>query len=156
MTHNTISHRSELLMPAGSLSKLKTAILYGADAVYAGTPDLSLRTQSSFTLEELLEGVRFAHERGKRIYLTLNLFTHNRDVEKLPEFVKTVRTRGSRRGDRFGPRRVSLSARTRPGIGAACFDPGQCVFVADRANSGRTQGAELCVLGREVCFDELS
>ena len=81
-------------MPAGSLSKLKTAILYGADAVYAGTPDLSLRTQSSFTLEELLEGVRFAHERGKRIYLTLNLFTHNRDIEKLPEFVKTVRTVG--------------------------------------------------------------
>ena len=78
-------------MPAGSLNKLKTAILYGADAVYAGTPDLSLRTQSSFTLDELVEGVGFAHSRGKRIYLTLNLFTHNKDIEKLPGFVETVR-----------------------------------------------------------------
>jgi putative protease len=68
-------------MPAGSLNKLKTAILYGADAFYAGTPDLSLRTQSSFNLEELVEGVRFVHNRGKRIYLPLNLFTHNKDIE---------------------------------------------------------------------------
>ena len=68
-------------MPAGSLNKLKTAILYGADAFYVGTPDLSLRTQSSFTLEELVEGVRFVHSRGKRIYPTLNLFTHNKDIE---------------------------------------------------------------------------
>ena len=48
-------HRAELLMPAGSLVKLKTAVLYGADAVYAGTPDLSLRTQSDFSLDDLLE-----------------------------------------------------------------------------------------------------
>lgn len=45
-------HKSELLLPAGALVKLKTALLYGADAVYAGTPDMSLRTQSKFSLEE--------------------------------------------------------------------------------------------------------
>ena len=78
-------------MPAGSLNKLKTAILYGADAFYAGTPDLSLRTQSSFTLEELVEGVRFVHSRGKRIYLSLNLFTHNKRYRNLLSFVETVR-----------------------------------------------------------------
>ena len=49
--------KAELLLPAGSLVKLKTAILYGADAVYAGTPDMSLRTQSKFTLEDLKEGI---------------------------------------------------------------------------------------------------
>lgn len=147
--------RSELLMPAGSLSKLKTAILYGADAVYAGTPDLSLRTQSSFTLEELLEGVRFAHERGKRIYLTLNLFTHNRDIEKLPEFVKTVR--------QVNPDGVIVSDQ---GVFHYLREnaPELELHVSTQANacswltvqSWAKQGAKLCVLAREVSFDELT
>ncbi|HEY9079499.1 U32 family peptidase [Magnetovibrio sp.] len=154
MIHNTTSHRSELLMPAGSLAKLKTAILYGADAVYAGTPDLSLRTQSSFTLEELLEGVRFAHERGKRIYLTLNLFTHNRDIEKLPEFVKTVRT--------VNPDGVIVSDQ---GVFHYLREhaPELDLHVSTQANacswltvqSWAAMGAKLCVLAREVSFEEL-
>src|SRR5208282_5350967 len=82
---------AELLMPAGSLQKLKVAILYGADAVYMGTPDLSLRTRSNFTLDEVVEGIAFAHAHGKRAYLTLNLFSHNRDIEKLPEYIETIR-----------------------------------------------------------------
>ena len=83
--------KSELLLPAGSLVKLKTAILYGADAVYAGTPDMCLRAQSKFSMEELQECIEFVHQHGKKIYLTLNLFMHNRDVEKLPQFVETLR-----------------------------------------------------------------
>ena len=155
MTHNMTAHRSELLMPAGSLAKLKTAILYGADAVYAGTPDLSLRTQSSFTLEELLEGVRFAHERGKRIYLTLNLFTHNRDIEKLPEFVKTVRT--------VNPDGVIVSDQ---GVFHYLREhaPELDLHVSTQANacswltvqSWAAMGAKLCVLAREVSFEELT
>ena len=82
---------AELLMPAGSLEKLKVAILYGADAVYMGTPDLSLRTRSNFSLDEVLEGVAFAHAHRKRAYLTLHLFPHNRDIQKLPEYVQTIR-----------------------------------------------------------------
>ncbi|MCK5446415.1 MAG: U32 family peptidase, partial [Rhodospirillaceae bacterium] len=148
-------HRSELLMPAGSLSKLKTAVLYGADAVYAGTPDLSLRTQSAFSLDELLEGVRFAHAHGVRIYLTLNLFTHNRDVEKLPEFVKTVRT--------VNPDGVIVSD---PGVFHYLKEhaPELELHVSTQANacswltveSWHKQGASLCVLAREVSFEELS
>ena len=83
--------KAELLLPAGSLVKLKTAILYGADAVYAGTPDMSLRTQSKFTLEDLKEGIDFVHSMGKKIYLTLNLYIHNEEAEKLPQFVQTLR-----------------------------------------------------------------
>ncbi len=147
--------RTELLMPAGSLSKLKTAILYGADAVYAGTPDLSLRTQSSFTLEELVEGVRFVHAHGKKIYLTLNLFTHNRDIEKLPTFIETVR-------------------KVKPD-GLIIADQGVFHYVAEHApelelhvstqanacswltvQSWQKQGASLCVLAREVSFEELA
>jgi putative protease len=83
--------RSELLMPAGSLEKLKIAVLYGADAVYLGTPDLSLRVKSQMSLEQVLEGVAFAHAHGARAYLTLNLFSHNSDVEKLHEYLKVIR-----------------------------------------------------------------
>ncbi len=73
--------KPELLLPAGSLDRLKTAILYGADAVYCGTPDMSLRVKSGFTLEDVVEGIEFAHSRGKKVYLTLNLFSHNKDIE---------------------------------------------------------------------------
>ncbi|MCF6221795.1 MAG: U32 family peptidase, partial [Robiginitomaculum sp.] len=83
--------KSELLMPAGNLDKLKTAVLYGADAIYLGTPDMSLRTKSEFSLEQIREGIEFAHARGKRIYLTLNLFSHNKDVPKLEEYVETIK-----------------------------------------------------------------
>jgi len=149
------NHRAELLMPAGSLAKLKTAVLYGADAVYAGTPDLSLRTQSEFSLDDLLEGVRFAHAHGVRIYLTLNLFTHNRDVEKLPQFVATVR--------RVKPDGVIVSD---PGVFHYLLEhaPELDLHVSTQANacswltvqSWAKQGAKLCVLAREVSFAELS
>lgn len=87
-----MSLSSELLMPAGSLEKLKVAVLYGADAVYLGTPDLSLRAKSDFSLEDVIEGVAFAHQNGVRVYLTLNLFAHNKDVAKLDTFIDTVKT----------------------------------------------------------------
>ena len=83
--------KPELLLPAGNLDRLKTAILYGADAVYIGTPDMSLRVKSSFTLEEVVEGIEYAHFRGKKIYLTLNLFSHNKDIEKLPHIIETIK-----------------------------------------------------------------
>ncbi len=59
------------------IRKIKVAVLYGSDAIYMGTPDMSLRTKSAFTLDEVAEGIEFAHKHGKRVYLTLNLFTHN-------------------------------------------------------------------------------
>ena len=75
---NERTGRTELVMPAGSLGKLRCALLYGADAVYAGTPDLSLRSKSDFSLDDLAEGARLAHSLGKRLYLTLNLFATTR------------------------------------------------------------------------------
>ncbi len=56
MTKNSLK-KPELLLPAGTLDRLKTAILYGADAVYLGTPDMSLRVKSSFILEDVVEGI---------------------------------------------------------------------------------------------------
>lgn len=83
--------KPELLLPAGSLDRLKTAFLYGADAVYCGTPSMSLRAKSQFTMEEVKEGVELANKLGKKVYLTVNMFAHNKDLEKLPEIAKTLK-----------------------------------------------------------------
>ena len=146
--------RAELLLPAGSLVKLKTAILYGADAVYAGTPDMCLRAQSKMTLEDLEEGIKFVHQKGKKIYLTLNLFMHNSDAAKLPKFVETLR--------HLGPDGVLIAD---PGVFQYVKDhaPELNLFVSTQANIcsslavqfWQNQGAKLCVLGREVTFAEM-
>ncbi len=78
----------EILAPAGSLDKLKVAILYGAHAVYVGGQKFGLRTAAeNFTLDELREGVAFAHERNAKVYVVLNSFLHDKDLEELPDFV---------------------------------------------------------------------
>ena len=146
--------KAELLLPAGSPVKMKTAVLYGADAVYAGTPDMSLRTQSKFTLEDLQECVDFVHERGKKIYLTLNLYIHNEEAEKLPQFVDTLRT--------LRPDGVLVAD---PGVFYYLQEnaPELKRFVSTQANICSWQtvkfwesmGASLCVLGREVTFKEM-
>lgn len=147
--------RSELLMPAGNLRKLKMAVLYGADAVYLGTPDMSLRTKSQFSLEEVIEGVAFCHAHGKRAYLTLNLFSHNKDVPKLDEYIETIR-------------------KVQPD-GLIIADPGVFTYVKKHApeiplhistqanvcswlsvDFWKDQGAALVVLAREVSFPELA
>lgn len=147
-------NKAELLLPAGSLVKLKTAILYGADAVYAGTPDMSLRTQSKFSLEDLREGIDFVHKMGKKIYLTLNLYIHNQEAEKLPQFVSTLRD--------LKPDGVLIAD---PGVFYYLQQnaPELKRFVSTQANICSAQtvkfwqsmGASLCVLGREVTFAEM-
>ena len=80
--------KPELLAPAGNLEKLKTAINFGADAVYLGGSKLNLRAfADNFTDEELKEGVEYAHERGKRVFVTINVFPHNEDLEGLEEYL---------------------------------------------------------------------
>jgi putative protease len=78
----------EILAPAGSLDKLKVAILYGAQAVYVGGQKFGLRTAAeNFTLDELREGVDFAHQRGAKVYVVLNSFLHDKDLSELPDFI---------------------------------------------------------------------
>ena len=87
--------KPELLMPAGNVEKLKYAIKYGADAVYLGVVDFSLRAMRKgelITLDNLKEAIDTAHEMGAKAYLTLNIFAFNNDIklleaamEKLPK-----------------------------------------------------------------------
>lgn len=86
---------TELLIPAGSLDVLKTAVIYGADAVYLGGEAFGLRAKAkNFTNEEIKEGIAFAHERGVKVYITANILAHNDDlagVEQYFEELKDVR-----------------------------------------------------------------
>lgn len=83
--------RVELLAPAGNLEKLKIAISYGADAVYLGGEKFGLRENAdNFTLQEMREGVEFAHKRGKKVYLTMNIIPHNSDLDGMAEYVRDV------------------------------------------------------------------
>lgn len=80
--------RPELLIPAGNLEKLRTAVLYGADAVYVGVEGLSLRAkQAEFNLEDLAQGTKEAHGQGVKVYGALNVFARNRDLDKIPPIV---------------------------------------------------------------------
>lgn len=73
----------ELLAPAGTLDAFKTAILYGADAIYAGLPGFSMRARAKITVEEVKQGIDLAHKNGKKVYLAFNLFAHDRDYENM-------------------------------------------------------------------------
>ncbi|SHH16661.1 peptidase U32 family protein [Clostridium grantii] len=81
-------NKPELLAPAGNLEKLITAIDYGADAVYLGGNRLNLRAlANNFEKEDLIEGIEYAHARGKKVYVTLNVFPHNEDLIGLEEYL---------------------------------------------------------------------
>ena len=84
-----MSQMPEILSPAGSLEKLRTAVLYGADAVYVGGLYFGLRTASeNLTDEELRQGVSFAHRHGAKVFVVLNGFLHDEDLEHLPPFCR--------------------------------------------------------------------
>ena len=82
----------ELLVPASSLEVLKTAVIFGADAVYIGGEVFSLRAKSkNFSLEDMKEGIDFAHAHGVRVYVTSNILAHNQDLEGVREYFKELK-----------------------------------------------------------------
>lgn len=85
----------ELLAPAGNLERLKIAYLYGADACYLGGYRFSLRANAiNFSIEELKEATGFAHSLNKKIYITVNIVLHNKDLEGLKEYLKELESIG--------------------------------------------------------------
>ncbi len=110
-------NKVELLAPGGSLSKLKYAIEYGADAVYFGIPDFSLRVRiNQFSEEDVAEAVRYAHKRSKKVYVTLNIYAHNKHlagIEKHLRFLKKLRVDGIIASD---PGVIKLIKKHLPGV----------------------------------------
>ena len=82
-----MNRKIELLIPAGSMEGLKTAIHYGADAVYMGGEAFGLRANAkNFTIEKMKEAVAYAHERGVKVYVTANILAHNEDLLPMREY----------------------------------------------------------------------
>lgn len=145
----------ELLAPAGSLAKLKYALVYGADAVYIGGEEFSLRVAAkNFTNDEIKEGIEFAHNLGKKVYITANIIPHNEDIKKFPEFVKEV--------ERLGADAIIISD---PGMFAIARKeaPNLDIHISTQANNTNFQsaafwhslGAKRVILARELSFDEI-
>lgn len=92
---NNKNKKPELLAPAGSMEKLRIALLYGADAVYIGGTEFGLRAYASnFDIAEIAEAAAFAHELGKKVYVTVNIFAHNNDIERLSDYLREIAAAG--------------------------------------------------------------
>lgn len=92
--------KTELLIPAGSLDVLKTAVIYGADAVYIGGEAFGLRAKAkNFSMEDIKEGIGFAHEHGVRVYVTANILAHNDDLEGVEAYFKELQALGEYKPD---------------------------------------------------------
>ena len=145
----------ELLAPAGDLEKLKTAVIYGADAVYFGGELFSLRAGAgNLTLEEMREGCEFAHERGKRCYLTINIFAHNEDIEPLTAYLKEVRNINIDAFIVSDPGIIDLIQEIIPD--AEIHLSTQANMTNYRtANFWHKMGVKRLVLARELTFDEI-
>jgi putative protease len=84
--------KTELLIPAGSLETLKTAVIYGADAVYLGGEAFGLRAKAkNFTQDEIRQGIAFAHEHGVKVYITANILAHNDDLTGVEEYFQELK-----------------------------------------------------------------
>lgn len=89
---NTMNRKPELLIPASSLEVLKTAVIFGADAVYIGGESYGLRAKArNFSMEEMKEGVAFAHKYGKKVYVTANILAHNYDLEGVRAYFRELK-----------------------------------------------------------------
>lgn len=82
----------ELLAPAGDLEKFKYALAYGADAIYLGLPEFSLRAKTGFDFTDLKQAIDYAHQLNKKAYVTVNIFAHEKQIKSLPDFLKRLKT----------------------------------------------------------------
>ena len=89
------NNKPELLVPASSLEVLKTAVIFGADAVYIGGEAFGLRAKAkNFSMEEMAEGIAFAHEHGVKVYVTANILAHNGDLTGVREYFEELKSVG--------------------------------------------------------------
>jgi putative protease len=148
--------KPELVAPAGSMDKLKTAIEYGADAVYAGGKDFNLRNASAnFTLDEIGLAVDYVHKRDKKLYIALNIFAHNCHVSKIEQYLNEL-----------AKYPVDAFIVSDPGVLSIVRDviPEATIHISTQANCTNVraadfwhqQGGKRVVLARELSLSEIS
>ncbi len=147
--------KPELLIPAGSLPVLKTAVRYGADAVYIGGGAYGLRAKAvNFSPDEMREGIRYAHERGVKVYVTANIFAHNGDLRDAGRYFAEIAS--------MGADAVLISD---PGLFAVAgrYAPELEIHISTQANTTNYEsclfwyglGAKRIVLARELSLAEI-
>ena len=147
--------KPELLAPAGSLAKLKYAVMYGADAVYIGGEAFSLRVAAkNFTAEEIKEGIDFAHERGAKVYITANIIPHNSDLEKFPDFVREVADIGADAIIVSDLGTFSVVRSVAPNLDVHISTQANNTNYAS-ANMWHSMGAKRVILARDLSFKEI-
>lgn len=149
-------NKPELLVPAGGLDTLKVAVDYGADAVYIGGEAFGLRAKAdNFSIEQMKEGVRYAHGYGAKVYVTANIFAHNYDIEGLKDYFKRLAGTG-----------VDAVLVSDPGVFmlAREYMPDMELHISTQANNTNyltyrfwyEHGAKRVVSARELSLAELS
>lgn len=152
----TYNKRAEILAPAGNAEKFYTALRFGADAVYLAGKEFGLRAFSdNFTTDEIASCVEFAHGKGKKVYVTVNIYAGNADIGKLPDYAKKLKDAG-----------VDAVLVSDPGV----FDvirtqaPDLPIHISTQANTTNwaavafwaKQGASRVVLARELNINEIA
>lgn len=147
--------KPELLAPAGNLEKLKKAFAYGADAVYIGGEAFSLRVAAdNFSLDEIREGVAFAHERGKKVYLTANIIPHNKDLEEYKDYLLEVKDTGIDAVILSDLGMFSITRRLAPELDIHISTQSNNVNY-ESAKVWHDMGAKRVILAREMSLDEI-
>ena len=147
--------KPELLVPASSLEVLKTAVIFGADAVYIGGEAYGLRAKAkNFSMEEMAEGIACAHERNVRVYVTANIVAHNYDLEGAADYFRKLRD--------LGPDALIISD---PGMFMLAREicPETDIHISTQANNTNymtyrfwhEQGAKRVVSARELSLKEI-
>lgn len=145
----------ELLAPAGNMEKLKMAVIYGADAIYIGGEKFGLRASAgNFDTEQIREAVRFVHENGRKLYVTVNIIPHNEDLIGLAEYLSELEDAG-----------VDAIIFSDPGVYMAAKEsvPNMELHLSTQANNTNyqsaafwfKQGVKRIVLARELSFKEI-
>ena len=145
----------ELLAPAGDLERLKIAFTYGADAVYIGGEIFGMRSAAkNFTIEEMKEGVEFAHNLGKQVFVTINIIPRSEELEQLPPYLLQLQEIGVDAVIVSDAGVFSIVKKTIPNME---------VHISTQASTSNSvaakfwyeQGAQRVVTARELSFEEI-
>ncbi|CRZ33823.1 putative protease [Herbinix hemicellulosilytica] len=156
---NLDRRKPELLMPAGDLETLKIGVMYGADALYIGGDMYGLRAKAkNFSMEEMKEGIAFAHSHGKKVYVTANITAHNNDLEGIRKYFMELRE--------FGDDKPDALIITDPGVFSIAKEvaPEIEIHISTQANNTNyatyrfwyNMGATRVVAARELSLKEIA
>ena len=146
----------ELLCPAGDLSRLKTAVDFGADAVYLAGKEFGMRTASAnFDEDALKKGIKYAHKNGVKVHVTCNTIPHNEEMKRLPEFLECINSLGADAVIASDLGTIGLVKKYAPNCELhASVQSG--IVNTETAKALYDMGAKRVVLARELSLEEIS